>query len=232
MDWEFMEQQSRIVDIKHARRFPSEKKCKINDADERVMKKLRVNKLSINKQPGVCVKSSLCTSNVEARMFNEKNVGASQVKRKASSKRNASGFPSSYFLRTSPDVVTQFFFPFKDCGKVASRKKLALTEQDILGMKVSNFLYNLRRSRRPAFFFSCVKIKSVRETFFGPFFEFFHGQKIAFTHTFLQVFTYSQNFSRALLMIFSRMDFVFSREGYRYFLKFSRMGFFFSRVKN
>ena len=80
--------------------------------------------------------------------MNEGNAGASQVKRKASSKRNASGFPSSYFLRTSPDVVTQFFFPFKDCGKVASRKKLALTEQDILGMKVSNFLYSLRRSRR------------------------------------------------------------------------------------
>ena len=33
-------------------------------------------------------------------------------------------------------------------------------------------------------------------------------------------------------MILSRMDFVFSRGGYRYFLKFSRMGFVFSRVKN
>ena len=82
------------------------------------------------------------------------------------------------------------------------------------------------------FFFSCVKTKSVRETFFGPFFEFFHAQKIAFTHTFLQVFTYGQNFSRALFMIFSRMDFLFSRRGYRYFLKFSRMGFVFSRAKN
>ena len=90
------------------------------------------------------------------------------------------------------------------------------------------FNENSQRFQLPKFslpqgsvFFSCVKTKSVRETFFRPFFEFFHGQKIAFTHTFLQVFTYSQNFSRALLMIFSRMDFVFSREGYRYFLKFS-----------
>ena len=77
-----------------------------------------------------------------------------------------------------------------------------------------------------------MKTKSVRDTFLGPFFEFFHAQKNAFTHTFLQVFTYGQNFSRALFMIFSRMDFVFSRGGYRYFLKFSRMGFVFSRVKN
>ena len=77
-----------------------------------------------------------------------------------------------------------------------------------------------------------MKTKSVRETFFGPFFEFFHAQKIAFTHTFLRTFTYGQNFSRAHFMFFSRMDFVFSRGEYRDFLKFSRMGFVFSRVKN
>ena len=139
MDWDFVKQQSRIVDIKHARRIPSQQKCKIIDADERVMKKLRVNKLSIYKQPGVCVKPSLFTSNVEAKMFNKRNAGVSQVKLKASSKRNASGIPSSYFLRTSNDVVTQFFFPFNRCGKVASRKKMALSEEDILAIKVSDF---------------------------------------------------------------------------------------------
>ena len=80
---------------------------------------------------------------------------------------------------------------------------------------------------QPVFFFSCVKTKSVRETFFWPFFKFFHAQKIAFTHTFLQVFTYGENFSRTLFMIFSRMDFVFSRGEFRYFSKFSRMGFVF-----
>ena len=95
MDWEFVKQQSIIVDIKHARRIPPEQKCKIIDADKRVMKKLKVNKLSINKQPGICVTPSLYTSNVEAKMFKEEDYGASQVKRRVSSKRNASGFPST-----------------------------------------------------------------------------------------------------------------------------------------
>ena len=148
MDWEFVKQQSRIVDIKHARRIPSQQKCKTIDAGKRVMKKLRVNKLSIYKQLGVCVKPSLSTSNVEAKMFNKRNAGVSQVKRKASSKRNASGITSSYFLSTSTDVVTQFFFPFNRCGKVAFRKKLALSEEDILARKVSDFFFNLRRSTK------------------------------------------------------------------------------------
>ena len=148
MDWEFVNQQSRIVDIKHARRFSSEQNCKIIDADERVMKKLRVKKLSINKQPGVCVKPSLCTVNVEAKMFKEEVSGASQVKRTASSKINASSFPSSYFLRTSPDVVTHFFHPFNGRRKVASRKKSALSEEDMLGIKVSDFFYYPRRFRK------------------------------------------------------------------------------------
>ena len=108
MDWEFVKQQYRIVDIKHARRIPSEQKCKIIDADKRVMKKLRAKKFSINKQPGLCVKPSLDTSNVQGKMFNE-SAEASQVTRNASSKSNAPGFPSSYFLRTSTDVVTLFF---------------------------------------------------------------------------------------------------------------------------
>ena len=90
MDWEFVKQQSRIVDIKRARRIPSEQKCKNIDADKRVMKTLRVEKLSINKQPGLCVKPSLDTSYVQGKMFNE-NAEASQVTRNASSKRNASG---------------------------------------------------------------------------------------------------------------------------------------------
>ena len=97
VDWDFVEQQSRIVDIKHARRFPSKEKFKIVDADKRVMKKLKVKKLSISKQPGICVTRSLYTSNVGAKMFKEEDSGASQVKCRASSKRNTSGFPSSYF---------------------------------------------------------------------------------------------------------------------------------------
>ena len=109
VDWEFIEQQSRIVDIKHSRRLPSKVKCKIIDADKRVIKKLKVEKLSISKQPDICVKPSLYTSNVGAKMYKEEDFGASQVKRRASSKRNASGFPSNFVLRTSPDIVTQFF---------------------------------------------------------------------------------------------------------------------------
>ena len=105
VDWDFIEQQSRIIDIRHSRRFPSKEKCKIIDADKRVIKKLKVQKLSISKQPVICVKPSLYASTVEAKMFKEKDSRASQVKRKASSKRNASGFPSNFVLRTSPDVV-------------------------------------------------------------------------------------------------------------------------------
>ena len=70
------------------------------------------------------------------------------MKRKVSSKRNASGFPSSYFLRTSTDIVTQFFYPFNGRKKVASRKKLSLSEEDMLGIKVSDFFYYLRRFRK------------------------------------------------------------------------------------
>ena len=42
MDWEYLEQQSRIVDIKDYCRLPSKVKCKIIDADKKVIKKLKV----------------------------------------------------------------------------------------------------------------------------------------------------------------------------------------------
>ena len=53
VDWDFVQQQSTIVDIRQSRRFPSKEKCKIIDADKRVIKKLKVKKLSICKQPGI-----------------------------------------------------------------------------------------------------------------------------------------------------------------------------------
>ena len=139
VDWDFLEQQSRIVDINHSRRLPSKVKCKILDADKRVIKKLKVEKLSISKQPDICVKPSLYSSNVGAKMYKEEDSGASPVKLRASSKRNASTFPSSYVLRTSPDVVTHFFYPFNGRRKVASRKKLGLSEEEMLGIKVADF---------------------------------------------------------------------------------------------
>ena len=98
VDWGFLEQQSRIVDFRRSRRFPSKDKCKSIDADKRVIKKLKVQKLSISKQPVICVKPCLYTATVEAKLFKEKDSVASQVKRKASSKRNASGFPSNFVL--------------------------------------------------------------------------------------------------------------------------------------
>ena len=42
VDWDFVEHQTRIVDIRHSRQFPSKEKCKIIDADKRVIKKLKV----------------------------------------------------------------------------------------------------------------------------------------------------------------------------------------------
>ena len=56
--------------------------------------------------------------------------------------------------------------------------------------------------RSGSVFFSCVKTKSVRETFFWPFLEFFHAQKIAFTHTFSTFFTHTFLLSRALFLSF------------------------------
>ena len=81
-------------------------------------------------------------------MFKEKDSEASQVKRIASSKRNSVGFPSSFVLRTSQDVVTHFFHPFNGRKKVASRKKSALSEEDMLGIKVSDFFYYARRFKK------------------------------------------------------------------------------------
>ena len=92
VDWEFVEQQSRIVDIKHALRFPSKPECKISDANERVMKKLKVKKLSISKQPSICVTPSLYSSDLEAKMYNKEDSGTSQVERRASSKKILQAF--------------------------------------------------------------------------------------------------------------------------------------------
>ena len=80
VDWDFVEQQSRIVEIRRSRRFPPKEKCKIIDADKKVIKKLKVQKLSIRKQPVISVKPSLYRSTVEAKMFKQEDSGASQVK--------------------------------------------------------------------------------------------------------------------------------------------------------
>ena len=61
-----------------------------------------------------------------------------------------------------------------------------------------------------AVFFFPVKIKSARESYFWPFFGFFHGHFCVFTPTFLPIFQFFHAhffFSRALFIFF----FVFSR---------------------
>lgn len=52
------------------------------------------------------------------------------------------------------------------------------------------------------FFFSTWKKKSVRETYFWPFFHFFHAWKPLFTYTFFRNFTHGLVFSRRLFFKF------------------------------
>ena len=121
----------------------SNKKCKKNDAENRPIRKFKVNNFKIHQQPGICVNPRLTKPNCEEKKF--KNiVRKSQVKRKASS-QITSGTPNCS-KKTSPDLVTHFFFQFKNCGKVTSRKKLS--QEDISGIAVSDFFYHLRRSRK------------------------------------------------------------------------------------
>ena len=75
-------------------------------------------------------------------------------------------------------------------------------------MTIAKYIHIYLKS---VFFFVCVKIKSVRETIFCPFFHFFSRAKKFFTHTFLNIFTGTLAFSRALSKKISRIDFDFSR---------------------
>ena len=122
VDWELMDMRDKIADMKHARRT-SNQKCIINDAQERVINNLKLKSPKIEKQPRLSVQPRICTFDVEAKMFHNKSAGRSQVKFKASSKRKASGISPTFILRTSPDDVTHFFFPYSCSGKVSSRKK-------------------------------------------------------------------------------------------------------------
>ena len=62
---------------------------------------------------------------------------------------------------------------------------------------------------------------------FGLFSTFFTEGKVAFTHTFFHFFTGSQKFSRTLFLIFSRVCFLFTREGNEQFSIIFTHGFFF-----
>ena len=68
------------------------------------------------------------------------------------------------------------------------------------------------------------------KAFFGLFSVFFTDGRVAFTHTFLELFTGSPKFSRTLFRIFFTDGFFFSREGNEQFSKIFTDGFFFSRM--
>ena len=77
-------------------------------------------------------------------------------------------------------------------------------------------------------FFFPVKIKSAREANLRPFFEFFTDRKVAFTHTFFQLFTDNPKFSRTLWRNFHGCIFCFTgtksrifTEGISYFTHYT-----------
>ena len=83
-------------------------------------------------------------------------------------------------------------------------------------------------------FFSCVKPKSVRETCFCLFWSFFHGLKIAFTHTFFTFFTHTFRtlfcFHGHFFLIFRTFTGTFWVSRTLCYLFFSRRLFSFSRA--
>ena len=56
------------------------------------------------------------------------------------------------------------------------------------------------------------------KTVFGTFFGFFPGENFFFSPTFLNFFSGSLTFSRALFFIFSRVDFFFLGQKFKNFL--------------
>ena len=91
VDWNFLEGKLKIIDIMRIKRRQklSKQKCKINDAEKRPFRKLKVNNLNIHQQPGICVNPRFTVANGKKKMF--KNfVRKFQVKRKASSKKTSS----------------------------------------------------------------------------------------------------------------------------------------------
>ena len=109
VDWDYVETKLKIIDIMRSKRHQivSKQKCKINDAEKRPIRKLKVNNFKIHKQPGVCVNPRLTESYGEEKMF--KNIAnKSKVKRKASSQ--ITGGTPNCSIKTSPDFVSHFFF--------------------------------------------------------------------------------------------------------------------------
>ena len=115
VDWSHLERKLKIIEIMRSRRCQnnSNQKSKINDAKKRPVRILKVKNLKIQKQNGICVNPRLTEANGEEKMF--KNiVRKSQVKLKASSQ--ITGGTPNCSIKTSPDLVSHFFFQFKNSG--------------------------------------------------------------------------------------------------------------------
>ena len=116
VDWNYVESKLKIIDIMRSKRHQtvSNKKCKKNDAENRPIRKFKVNNFKIHQQPGICVNPRLTKPNCEEKKF--KNiVRKSQVKRKASSQ--ITGGNSNCSIKTSPDLVSHFFFSIQELWK-------------------------------------------------------------------------------------------------------------------
>ena len=75
--------------------------------------------------------------------------------------------------------------------------------------------------------------RTVRKTYLWSFLSFLtHKKSLSFKHTILRLFTGSPIVSRPHLGIFSCTDFLFSKTEIDIFENFSRVGFFFSSIKN
>ena len=152
VDWSHLERKLKIIEIMRSRRCQnnSNQKCKNNDAKKRPVRILKVKNLKIQKQTGICVNPRLTEANGKAKMFKH-CVKKFNLKPQGSSDK-ISSVTQNCNINTSPDLVTLFFFPFKNCGKVTSRKKykkkLKLSKEDLLGIAISDFFYYLRRSRK------------------------------------------------------------------------------------
>ena len=110
VDWGFLERKLKIIEIMRSKRrqIIAKQKCKINDEEKRPIRKFKVKNLKIHKQPGIFVNPHLTEANGEEKMF--KNIVRKfQVKRKASSNKTSS-VTSNCTIKSSPDLVTLFFF--------------------------------------------------------------------------------------------------------------------------
>ena len=151
IDWNYLKTKLKIIEIMKSKRRQniSKQKCTMNDAKKRPVRIFKVKNLEIQKQNGICVNPRLTEANGKAKMFKH-CVKKFNLKPQGSSDK-ISSVTQNCNINTSPDLVTLFFFPFKNCGKVTSRKKyrkkLKLSKEDLLGIAVSDFFYYLRRFR-------------------------------------------------------------------------------------